>query len=184
MFVFIFTILGFSQTLEASYSTTIATEPTVLYYWPMAEITESKLKATVGGTDINLTGATVGVPGKIGGTAVSFNGTSNSGVTAQTIDLSNHSKVVVEAMLYFNNYNGNGSLAWELSNGIGSFTDSFYLASNNSSTQGMAPALKGNVNYAYGNYTPPSLAAWHHVVAIYNMGLPTNEVDLYIDGVL
>jgi hypothetical protein len=167
-----------------AYQATIQAEGTLLNYWPMTESSGTSLTALAGGVNINLTGATVGASGKVGGGAVSFNGTSNSGQTASSINLSAYNKVVVEALLYFPSYDGTYHQVWEsgptaVSTGFG-YT---YDGSTGSGTESNV-FLNGNVGYNLALYTRPSVANWHHVAIVYNKGLATNEVDFYVDGVL
>jgi lysophospholipase L1-like esterase len=138
----------------------------------------------VGGPSINITGATAGVSGLIDGTAVSFNGTTNYGVTAANINLTAYNKVVVEALVNFTNYDTSGTLmGWEFDTGQ---PGRFYFASKNGNSPNnkFTPALSGNTGFNYAQYTQASAGNWHHVVAIYDKGLATNEVNLYVDGVL
>lgn len=185
--IFFVSVFLIPSPAHADYRDTIEID-TPLYYWPMDEAAgATSLTAAVGGTAINLTGATSGAGGQVDGTAVSFNGTSNFGATAASIDLTAYNKVAVEALVYFNNYSTAGTLmGWELSTGIGNTTTGFYFAAKNgdSPNNKFTPAVKGNTGYNYSQYAQASAGAWHHVVAVYDKGQTTNEVSLYVDGQL
>ncbi len=166
---------------QAAYSDTIAGESNLLYYWQMNESAgASTLAATVGGTAINLTGATSGQSGQAGN-SVSFDGASNFGVTASNLNLTSYNKIFVEALVNFNSYPSGNHLAWEHSLGGGLGADDFYLDTGSSA---LSPAHVGNAGYSLASFTPPSAANWHHLVAAYDKTLSTNEVNIYIDGVL
>lgn len=184
----VFTVCFFMPSaVHAAYRDTVQAD-TPIYYWPMDETAgATSLTATVGGTAINLTGATAGASGQVDGTAVSFNGTSNFGATASSLDLTTYSKIVVEALMYIPSYNSTGKTAWEFNTSVSASSDTFaYFPDGGvSGSEALANvALKGNVNYSIATYTRPTAGNWHHVVAVYNTGLSTNEVDFYIDGVL
>lgn len=139
------------------------------------------------GIPINLTGATAGASGKLDGTAVSFNGTSNFGATATSLDLTAYNKIAVEALMYIPSYNNTGRAAWEFNTNVTASPDTFAYFPDGGLT-GSDPfvnvALKGNVDYSIATYSRPTPGNWHHVVVVYDKSLPTNEVDFYIDGVL
>lgn len=45
--------------------------------------------------------------------------------------------------------------------------------------------VHGNVGYSINCYRQPSSGVWHHLVVVYDKSQPgTNEVTLYIDGIL
>jgi hypothetical protein len=48
----------------------------------------------------------------------------------------------------------------------------------------LAVYLKGNVGYSGACYTWPTTGTWHHYIAVYDKSLSTDEVNLYIDGLL
>ena len=167
-----------------AYQSTILTESTLLNYWPMTESSGTNLTALAGGVNINLNGATVGAPGKVGGTAVSFNGTSNSAQTASSLDLTAYEKVVVEALLYFNAYDNTFRSAWEL--GPSAISTGFGFAYDGGTGRGDTSNIyhNGPAGYNLALYTRPTVATWHHIVTVYDRGLETNEVNFYIDGIL
>lgn len=172
---------------HAGYRSTVEVEPTLLHYWPMDESAGvTTLSPAVGGVPITITNATAGVGGQTDGTAVSFNGTSSFGVTNSNINLTAYNKVVVEAMLYVNSYDSTNRITWELSPStvLAGNPGSFYFAQDTTAPAGHSPVLRGNVGLSVAKHTTSAPGVWRHVVAVYNMGLATNEVDLYIDGVL
>lgn len=145
----------------------------------------TSLTAAVGGIAINLTGATAGVSGQVDGTAISFNGTSNFGATATSIDLTSYNKIVVEALFNSNAYTNSDKIAWELSTTINSQTTGFAFVSDAlNQTNKSNLILRGDSGYNFAYFTKPSASNWHHIVAIYDKGALTNEVQFYIDGEL
>ncbi|MFA6296113.1 MAG: chitobiase/beta-hexosaminidase C-terminal domain-containing protein [Patescibacteria group bacterium] len=187
-FIAIFSVLFLSLSVaQAAYRDVIEADSPI-YYWPMDEAAgATSLSAVVGGTAINLTGATAGENGQVDGTAVSFNGTSNFGQTASSINLTSYSKVLVETLVYFDNYDASGGLmVWELGSSIATQTTGFYFSSKNGNSPNdkFAPAVKGNVGYNYAQYAQASLQTWHHIVAVFDKSVATDEVNLYVDGIL
>ncbi len=185
--VFLVALFFTPLTLHAAYRNTIQTD-TPLYYWPMDEAAgASSLTAAVGGTAINLTSATAGAAGQVDGTSVSFNGTSSFGATASSLNLTAYNKIVVEALMYIPSYSNTGKTAWEFNTSVSASTDTFYYGVDGgvSGTDALSNvALNGDVDYSIATYTRPTAANWHHVVAVYDKALATNEVNFYIDGVL
>jgi lysophospholipase L1-like esterase len=157
-----------------------------LYYWPMDESSgATSLSAAVGGTAINLTSATTGASGQVDGTAVEFNGTSSFGATASTLNLTAHNKIVVEALFYTDAYDDTPRATWEFSSNVNNQTTAFlYVQNQGSGTNSANVLLKGNTGHTYAYYSRPSAANWHHIVAVYDKGATSNEVNLYVDGVL
>jgi len=172
------------STAQAAYRDTIGAEGTLLYYWPMDEAAgTTTLNAAVGGTAITLSGATAGASGQIDGTAVYFDGVNDYGVTASNINLTAYNKIAVEGLFYFNSYDNTDRLAYRFGSTY-STPGSFHLNPNSSSPSGTLFSWLYGSAMSSAAYTRPSAAAWHHIVAIYDMSTSTNEVDLYIDGAL
>jgi hypothetical protein len=155
-----------------------------LYYWPMDEAAgTTTLNAAVGTTTITLSGATAGAAGKVDGTAVSFDGINDYGATAASLNLTAYNKVMVEALWYTDAYNTTDRVTWEFSTTSISRNDAFvYMQDQATGTANVL--LRGNTNYNYAFYTRPVAATWHHIVAEYNKGAATEEVNLYVDGAL
>jgi hypothetical protein len=172
---------------NANYTQTISNESNVLYYWPMSESSGTSLAATIGSTAINVTGATVGSSGRVGN-AVSFDGVNDYGVTASSLNLSSYSKLAVEMLIYIPSYGTtSGKKVWELGTSIAGSTGAFSLATDggtDGATAATNVALLGNTGYSIGLYTRPTIGSWHHVVTVYDKTASTNEVSLYVDGVL
>jgi len=183
-FIIFFIIAFFIPSIaQAAYSDTVAGTSNILYYWPMDEAGGAvSCAATVGGTAINLTGATAGVAGLIDGTAVSFDGDNDSGASAAALNLTTYNKIVVEGLFYFDAFNNVNDLAYEFGTAYNT-AGSFRLNPNSSSPSGtFFPYLWGNSGNNSAAYVRPSAAAWHHVVTIFDMSQAVNEVSLYIDG--
>lgn len=183
----IFTVMFFiPSAVRAAYRNIIQAEGTLLYYWPMDESAgATSLTAAVGGTSINLTGATAGASGQVDGTAVSFNGTTNFGITSSTLNLTAFNKIIVEGVFYTDAYDDTTRITWELTENLNNYTTGFaYVQNQGSGLNAANVILYGSTGHNYALYSRPSAANWHHVVAVYNKGLSSNEVDLYIDGLL
>ena len=170
----------------SQYRCIIQTEPTLLDYWPMDESAgATNLAATYGGSAINITGATAGASGQVDGTAVSFDGINDFGATASSIDLTAYKKIVVEGLFYFNAFGNGDNMAFETGTAYGP-AGSFHFDPNASAPSGKILSYldgsTGNLNSAA--YNRPSAAAWHYVAAVYDMNQSTNEISLYIDGIL
>lgn len=168
----------------SDYYGTIMAEANLLNYWPMNEAAgATSLGAAVGGTAINLTGGTAGVSGQTG-TAVSFDGTNDFGVTASNLDLTSHNKVVVEALMKYS-YTDQGFDGWEFSPNVNSLTTGFMFAPvEASSLTSSNLILKGNGGYNYSFYSRPSADSWHHIVTVFDKGAATDETAFYVDGQL
>ncbi len=164
-----------------TYRDTILAEPTLLNYWPMDEASgATSLSPAAGGTVINLTGATVGLSGQVDGTAVSFNGTTNFGVTASNLDYTSYSKLVVEALIFVSSYDNSIRITWELSPSALSNQGAFYFAQDVGGTN--SPTLKGDGGFNNAEYTRPSAGQWHLFTMVYDTSPGSNEVEAYIDG--
>jgi lysophospholipase L1-like esterase len=172
-------------TAHAAYRDTVQAEGTLLNYWPMDEAAgATSVTAVVGGIAINLTGATAGAAGVVDGTAVLFNGTTNFGRTASNLNVTAYNKIVVEALFYTDAYNGTDRALWELSPNTTVTTTGFSFFQDTLTTAKVDLLLKGDIGYNYAYYSRPSAANWHHIVAVYDKGASTNEVNFYVDGVL
>ena len=184
--VFIVTQLLCATADASPYSDVIQAEPTVLFYWPMNEPAGvTTLAAAVGGTAIKLTGAATGASGQLG-TAVSFNGVSNYGITASNLNLSAYNKIVVEALLFVDTFDATYRQAWEFGYSSAGIATGFrYSYSGGAGTASFDSSLflRGNNGNNYATYLG-STAGWHHIVAVYNKGASLNEVELYVDGIL
>ncbi len=172
--------------LYASYRDLIQAETGLLYYWPMGEsVGATSSVALVGSTAIDLIGATTGVPGQVDGTAVSFDGVDDYGVTSTTTNLTAHSQIIVEALMSFNSFSiSDNKLAWIFGSAYNT-VGNFVFAPNSTSYSGLSIYHWGNnsaLNFAV--FTKPSINEWHHVVAVYDKTLSADEVNLYIDGEL
>jgi hypothetical protein len=181
--IFFVSVFFLPSPAQATYRDTVEAD-TPLYYWPMDEAAgATSLTAAVGGTAINLTGATAGASGQVDGTAVSFDGNNDSGVTASNLNLTSYNKLAVEAVVFFNSFSDtDNKLLWIFGSAYNT-TGNFVFAPNSTTYLGGMPVYHwgGDLNTAI--YTRPS-ATWHHVVAIYDKSLSSNEVNFYIDGTL
>jgi len=122
------------------------------------------------------------ISGKIGG-AISSDGVNDYGISPQ-IDLSG-TKAVSISEWFKTSLSGERNQV-EFSSDFNNKTTGFALIFNSPAcgANTLGVGLKGNVNYNAACYTKPSAGVWHHAVAIFDKSKSTNEVDLYIDGVL
>jgi len=148
----------------------------------MTESSGSTLTPLVGGVNISLVGATVGVSGKVDGTAVSFDGVDDFGVTASSLDLTAYNKIVVEALMYIPFYDSNiDRVGWQFDPNL-----SFYYGIDGGlgATTQSNLAIKGSAGYDVGLYSRPTTGSWHHIVTVYDKSLVMSDVSFYIDGIL
>jgi hypothetical protein len=128
------------------------------------------------------------VTGKIGG-AISANGTNQYG-SVPTINLSATNAVTVSMWLNrtYTSGGSTGDVLLEFSENFNSYTDTFAFFPDDApdcGTSAMAIALHGNAGYNGKCYGQPSSGVWHHLALVYDMSqAATNEVQLYVDGVL
>jgi lysophospholipase L1-like esterase len=161
-----------------------------LFYWPMDEdASATSLVATVGSTAITLglttAKPTAGITGKVDGTCVQFDGTTDTAASASTLDLTAETKIYVEFLLWWDSYAANDDFALEFTANGGSTSGGFFIDPNAvSPAVTMSLAARGNTGLQLAGYTRPPRACWHHVVAVIDFTLATNEIDLYIDGEL
>ena len=167
-----------------AYGSIVESEGTLLHYWPMTDGTGvTTLVSAVGGVPISLTGATANSGGQVDGGAVSFNGTSNFGVTSSNINLSLYNKIVVEAVFKYTL--NSGGVGWESPADINSSDSGYlYLPVEPSVTASANVILKGNTGYNYAFYNRDTADTWHHIVAVYDKSAPSSEVEYYVDGIL
>ena len=102
-FVFIFFASQYSLA-HAAYRDVIQAESTILNYWPLDNNAGATSTALVGSANMFLSSTTVSTAGQIDGNAVLFNGTSSFGSSTASIDLSSTNKVVIEGIIYLNNW--------------------------------------------------------------------------------
>ncbi len=98
------------------------------------------------------------------------------------MDLSGVNKISVAFWLWWDSFSNNDDLALEHS-ATASNAGTFLIGPDGGSVAADILA-NGNVGFSYARYTRPSAAAWHHWLAIFDFSLASNEVDLYLDGVL
>ena len=174
---------GMMGSNAGGYQSTIQSEPTLLYYWPMQESSGSTLYAVVGGINMNLTGGSVAQAGLIGN-CVSFTGSPATAVTASNLALSSYQTVTVEALVNFPSLNTSDGMAWEYTATAVGNPGGFNLDPNDAS--GVMAMQDGNSGLNYYYYYKPLTAVWHHVAVIYDntQGSAPAQSKIYIDGIL
>ncbi len=158
------------------------------WYWPMDEAPgATTLAARVGDTALELTGGTCGVPGMIG-TGVRLDGTIND--RARTVDplaAGDCNQLTLEMLIKWGDFTNAWGFIWELSPNYNSRRDSFLLIGDGGPFGGstyLVPTLRGVTDHNYAVYPRFSANTWHHIAVFYDLTLPSNEVDVQIDGAL
>lgn len=119
-----------------------------------------------------------------------FNGSNQYGTIA--LDLSAYSTLTLAFWLYADVWKtsaGQYDVIFEFTTDGQANNGGFHIYSGNDvgSTEGLNVAHRGNVGTSIANFgaaSRPATGAWHHYAAIYDFSLSTNEVNLYVDGVL
>ncbi|HXA54020.1 MAG TPA: LamG-like jellyroll fold domain-containing protein, partial [Solirubrobacteraceae bacterium] len=169
----------------ASYSSTIERTPGVIDFYKLGETAGPTIKDSVGASNGTISGGTFGLPGAVredSGTAIGFNGTSDSG--AIPLNLSGTSQVTVEFWLKWSSYADNDSLAMELTPNFNENDGGFLVDPNASQfggTFGVAIGPSGDRDAIY--FQRPSAGVWHHYAFVLNSAASAGgEVTPYVDG--
>jgi hypothetical protein len=146
----------------------------------MYESATPLLDRTVSGNNIVATGTglTFGSSGQAG---LSLLNDGSNPVTALAIDLSAENTVIIDAWVYWDTFADDDDLLWEYT--LNTNSNNGFMVDPNGGTGVFAVVAHTN-GYNSAEYTRPSSATWHKITAFYDLSLATNEVDLYIDGVL
>lgn len=174
-------------TFASPYSDAVEAEGTLLHYWQMAEASGTTLAATTGGVDLTVVGAAVGDTGPLGN-AVSFDGVNDCAYTASTLDFTAQPRIVVEYMVRYPTgaYNAADRVGHEFGPGTVGVGEFMWVPENSGGAAGSHVLWHtGDVGVSYAQYSPQmSVDTWHHVVFDTDFSAGTNEVNLYVDGVL
>lgn len=157
-------------------------------YWKLDDNTGTTANDSSGTGNNATLAASPGTPtwtsGRLG-YALNFDGTDDYASEA-AVDLSTTNVVTVSLWLYQSAWNDTDDLAVETTVNWNSYTTGLIVNPNGGSpcAGSFWIGVRGNVGYNIACYNRPGAGAWHHIVAVFDKSQTTNEVDLYIDGLL
>jgi PKD repeat protein len=167
----------------SDYSEAVQNTPGLIDYYKLDEAQGPTILDSKGLNNGTITGGTFGLPGAIEkGTAIGFNGTSDSG--AIPLNLSGQSTITIEFWLNWKQYANNDSLAME-------FTPNFNENSGGFLVDPNAGQDGGSFGIGIGNgsdrnsifFARPSAGVWHHyAIAINTAAEASKEITPYVDG--
>ena len=165
----------------ASYSAAVLGTPGLIHYWRLEEASGSTALAdSVGGATATTGGATLGLPGSLGGGAAGFDGIND--FAQAPVNLSATSQLTVEFWMRWNTFADNDSLAMELTENFNG-NDGGLLVDPNAEQGDFGvgignPETRNNVYFAR-----PSAGTWHHYAFVLNASAPAAEqITPYVDG--
>jgi hypothetical protein len=130
-----------------------------------------------------VSGGTFGAPGAVQGdptTAVSFNGTSDSG--AIPMNLAGSKTVTVEFWLKWSSYANNDALAMEFTPNFNNNSGGFLVDPNSSFGQ-FAVSIGFSTSRNLAIFARPSAGVWHHYAFVLDTTQPgATEITPYVDG--
>ncbi len=168
-----------------SYPSTVEHTQGVRDFYKLGESAGPTIHDSVGSANGTIHGGTFGLPGAVredAGTALGFNGSSDSGEVP--LNLSSTSQVTVEFWLKWSSYANNDSLAMELTPNFNANNGGFLVdpnASQYGGTFAVAIGPSGDRNSIY--FQRPSAGVWHHYAFVLNTAAPAaGEIVPYVDG--
>jgi hypothetical protein len=171
---------------SASASTTLLSLPAptgLVGYWPFEENGGTTAADFAGANTASLANGVSWVSGEIGN-AIMANG-QNQYAIIPAVDLSGTNAVTVALWVNRTYSTDGGHTLFEAGSSLDNSTTGFGLFPDDQSCGGINVSLKGNVGYNGGCYNQPTSGVWHQLVAVYDKSQnKTNEVTLYIDGIL
>jgi PKD repeat protein len=167
----------------SGYSEAVQGTPGLVDYYKLGEPQGPTIFDSAGLSAGTIAGGTFGLPGPIQqGTAVSFNGSSDSG--AIPLDLSSTSKLTVEFWLKWNQYANNDALAMELTPNFNENAGGFIVDPNAGEfggTFGVGIGTGSNRNSVF--FQRPSAGIWHHyAIVLDTTAAGASEITPYVDG--
>jgi PKD repeat protein len=167
----------------AKYSEGVQNTPGLIDYYKLDEPQGPSILDSAGVSPGTITGGTFGLPGAIQpGTAVGFNGTSDSG--AIPLNLSGTSQLTIEFWLKWNQYANNDALAMEFTPNFNENTGGFLVdpnAGEYGGTFGIGIGSGSDRNSVF--FTRPSAGVWHHyAIVIDTTAEAGGEITPYVDG--
>jgi PKD repeat protein len=165
------------------YEDAVLNTPGVLHYYKLGESAGPAIKDSAGSANGTVSGGTFGAPGAVSGdptTAVSFNGTSDSG--AIPMDLSGSKTITVEFWLKWNAYANNDALAMEFTPNFNDNAGGFLVDPNSSFNQ-FAVSIGQGASRNIATFARPSAGAWHHYAFVLDTTQPgATTITPYVDG--
>ena len=165
----------------SSYSQAVSGTPGLIHYWRLNEATgATALADAVGSATATTGGATLGLPGSLGGGAAGFDGVED--FAQAPVDLSAASRITIEFWMRWNAFADNDALAMELTPNFNA-NDGGVLVDPN--------AEQGNFGVGIGNpetrnnvyFARPSAAQWHHYALVLDTtAAPAQQITPYVDG--
>jgi hypothetical protein len=172
--------------LTTSYrSLVLADSP--LAYWPMDDASSAtSLAALAGGTALSLGASTakptLGVAGKVDGTAVQFDGTNDYAAYTSNFAFGTN-LITVEFLLWWDSFANDDHLCIELSTNFNNQTCAFLVNPNDSASGRWSCAITGGSSkYKAKSFTRPSASAWHHFAVVFDATTISGDVTPYLDG--
>ncbi len=165
------------------YSDTVLRTPGLLHYYSLGENSGSTIADSAGTAPGTISGGTFGAPGAVQGdpnTAISFNGTSDSG--AIPMNLASSSAVTVEFWLKWASYANDDALAMEFTPDFNQSSGGFLVDPNSSFGQfAVSIGSGGSRNIAM--FPRPSAGVWHHYAFVLDTTQPgPTAITPYVDG--
>jgi PKD repeat protein len=167
----------------SGYSEAVLGTAGLLDYYKLGEPQGPTVFDSKGLSPGTITSGTFGLPGPIQqGTAVSFNGSSDSG--AIPLDLSSTSKLTIEFWLKWNQYANNDALAMEFTPNFNENAGGFLVDPNAGEfggTFGVGVGTGANRNSVF--FQRPSAGVWHHyAIVIDTTAAGASEITPYVDA--
>jgi PKD repeat protein len=166
------------------YEDAVLGTPGLLHYYKLGESSGPTIADSVsGGPSGTITGGTFGQPGAVANdptTAISFNGTSDSGQVG--MNLSGSKTITVEFWLKWNSYANNDALAMELTSNFNN-TNGGFLVDPNSTYGQFAVSIGRGSSRNVAAFARPSAGQWHHYAFVLDTTQAgATEITPYVDG--
>jgi PKD repeat protein len=167
----------------SNYDEAVASTPGLIDYYKLDESSGPTILDSKGLSNGTISGGAFGLPGPVQpGTAIGFNGSSDSG--AIPLNLSGTSQLTIEFWLKWNQYANNDALAMEFTPNFNENSGGFLVdpnASEYGGTFGVAIGTEGTRNGVF--FQRPSAGAWHHYAIVINTNAASpTEITPYVDG--
>jgi PKD repeat protein len=171
------------ESTPTSYLEAVQGNSSLSDYYKLDESKGPAIADSKGTSNGTITGGTFGLPGPIQrGTAVGFNGSSDSG--AIPLNLSGTSKVTIEFWLKWSHYANDDALAMEFTPNFNANAGGFLVdpdAGEFGGTFGVSIGTPESRNSVF--FTRPSAGAWHHYALVIDTTAPAaTEITPYVDG--
>jgi PKD repeat protein len=169
----------------SNYPEAVQGTPGLTDFYKLGEPSGPTIADSKGSSNGTISGGTFGLPGAVqgeAGTAIGFNGSSDSGAIG--LNLSGTSKLTVEFWLKWNQYSNNEALAMEFTPNSNENAGGFIVDPNASQfggTFGVSIGTEGTRNSVF--FARPSAGVWHHYAIVLDTTQPAeHEITPYVDG--